>query len=42
MLNRTAVRKGIRFSKEKVMHWIVVGMIINHRFFGRDLPVHLI
>ena len=33
------VRKGIRFSKEKLMHRIVVGMIINHRFFGRDLPM---
>jgi IS1 family transposase/transposase-like protein len=28
------VRKGIRFSKDKIMHTIVVGMIINFWFFS--------
>ena len=29
------VRKGIRFSKSKQMHTIVVGLVINIWFFGR-------
>jgi insertion element IS1 protein InsB len=29
------VRKGIRFSKSKLMHKIVVGLVINVWFFGR-------
>jgi insertion element IS1 protein InsB len=36
------VRKGIRFSKLHLMHRIVVGLVINFWFFGRDLPVHLL
>jgi insertion element IS1 protein InsB len=36
------VRNGIRFSKDKLMHRIVVGIIINHKFFARNLPSHLI
>jgi len=36
------VRKGIRFSKSHLMHRIVVGMVINHWFFDRILPYHLI
>jgi len=36
------VRKGIRFSKTTLMHRIVLGLVINHRCFGRDLPFHLI
>ena len=36
------VRKGIRFSKSHIMHRIVVGLVINFWFFGRDLPFHLI
>ncbi len=31
------VRKGIRFSKSHRMHKIVVGLVINYWFFGRDL-----
>ena len=31
------VRKGIRFSKSAQMHKIVVGLVINVWFFGRDL-----
>ena len=31
------VRKGIRFSKSLQMHKIVVGLVINVWFFGRDL-----
>ena len=31
------VRKGIRFSKSHLMHFIVVSLIINHWFFGRIL-----
>ena len=31
------VRKGIRFSKSRLMHFIVVSLIINHWFFGRIL-----
>jgi len=31
------VRKGIRFSKSKLMHFIVVSLIINHWFFNRIL-----
>jgi insertion element IS1 protein InsB len=30
------VRKGIRFSKTAQMHKIVVGLVINVWFFGRD------
>ena len=29
------VRKGIRFSKNELMHKIVVGLVINVWFFGR-------
>ncbi|MHC6203599.1 IS1 family transposase [Breznakiellaceae bacterium SP9] len=29
------VRKGIRFSKSEQMHKIVIGLVINIRFFGR-------
>ena len=36
------VRKCIRFSKSHLMHRIVVGLIINFRFFSRNLPTHLI
>ncbi len=36
------VRKSIRFSKSKIMHEIVVGLVINFWFFGRILPFHLI
>ena len=36
------VRKGIRFSKLHLMHRIVVGLVINCRFFGRILPFHLV
>lgn len=36
------VRKGIRFSKIHLMHRIVVGMVINFWFFGRNLPFHII
>jgi insertion element IS1 protein InsB len=36
------VRKGIRFSKSHQMHRIVIGLIINFRLFGRDLPFNLI
>jgi insertion element IS1 protein InsB len=36
------VRKGIRFSKSHRMHRIVVGLVINYWFFGRNLPVHLL
>ena len=36
------VRKGIRFSKSYLMHRIVVGLVINFRFFDRALPFHLI
>ena len=36
------VRKGIRFSKVKLMHRIVVGLVINHRCFGRNFPFHSI
>ncbi len=36
------VRKSIRFSKSKIMHEIVVGLVINFWFFGRFLPFHLI
>jgi insertion element IS1 protein InsB len=39
---RRLVRKGIRFSKSKVMHHIVVGLIINFWFFKRKLPIHLL
>lgn len=35
------VRKGIRFSKSHLMHRIVVGLIINCRFWHRPLPFHL-
>ena len=35
------VRKGIRFSKSHVMHRIVVGLVINFWFFGRNLPLQL-
>jgi IS1 family transposase len=31
------VRKGIRFSKSHQMHRIVLGLIINFWFFGRQL-----
>jgi len=31
------VRKGIRFSKTAQMHKIVVGLVINVWFFGRDI-----
>jgi IS1 family transposase len=31
------VRKGIRFSKSHQMHRIVLGIIINFWFFGRQL-----
>jgi insertion element IS1 protein InsB len=33
------VRKGIRFSKLHLMHRIVVGLVINFWFFGRELPL---
>ena len=33
------VRKGIRFSKSKLMHKIVVGLVINIWFFGRTLLI---
>ena len=36
------VRKGIRFSKVHLMHRIVIGLVINCRFWGRSLPLHLI
>ena len=36
------VRKGIRFSKSHLMHRIVIGLIINCRFWDRPLPVHLL
>ncbi len=36
------VRKTIRFSKSKIMHEIVIGLIINCRFWHRELPFHLI
>ena len=36
------VRKGIRFSKLHFMHRIVIGLIINCRFWGRPLPVRLL
>lgn len=36
------VRKGLRFSKLHLMHRIVVGMVINFWFFGRELPFHLV
>ena len=36
------VRKGIRFSKCHLMHRIVLGLIINCRFWGRALPFHLL
>ncbi len=36
------VRKSIRFSKSKIMHEIVVGLVINYWFFDRILPFHLI
>jgi len=36
------VRKGITFSKSHLMHRIVIGLVINFWFFGRDLPFHLI
>ncbi len=36
------VRKSIRFSKLFSMHKIVIGLLINHRFWGRKLPFHLI
>ncbi len=32
------VRKGIRFSKSHLMHKTVIGLVINHRLFGRTLP----
>jgi len=31
------VRKGIRFSKSLQMHMIVVGLVINRRFFRRQI-----
>jgi IS1 family transposase/transposase-like protein len=31
------VRKGIRFSKSRLMHFIVVSLVINYWFFGRIL-----
>ena len=31
------VRKGIRFSKSHLMHFIVVSLVINHWFFNRIL-----
>ena len=36
------VRKGIRFSKLHLMHRIVVALVINVRFWGREIPVHLL
>lgn len=36
------VRKGIRFSKSHRMHRIVISLVINIWFFGRDLPFHLL
>ena len=36
------VRKGIRFSKLHLMHRIVISLVINCRFWGRTLPVHLL
>ena len=36
------VRKGIRFSKLHLMHRIVLGLVINCRFWGRALPFHLL
>jgi insertion element IS1 protein InsB len=36
------VRKSIRFSKSHLMHRIVVSLIINFWFFGRNLPFHLV
>ena len=36
------VRKGIRFSKLHLMHRIVLGLVINSRFWGRALPIHII
>ena len=36
------VRKGIRFSKSRLMHVTVVGLIINFWFFKRKLPTHLL
>lgn len=36
------VRKSIRFSKCHRMHRIVVSLVINCRFWGRPLPVHLL
>ena len=36
------VRKGIRFSKLHLMHRIVISLVINCRFWGRALLVHLL
>lgn len=36
------VRKGIRFSKSYLLHRIVIGLIINFKFFHRPLPFHLL
>ena len=36
------VRKGIRFSKLHLMHRIVLGLVINCRFWGRPLPFQII
>ena len=36
------VRKGIRFSKLYLMHRIIIGLVINCRFWGRPLPIHLL
>ncbi len=36
------VRKTLRFSKSKIIHEIAVGLVINHWFFDRNLPTHLI
>ena len=36
------VRKGIRFSKSSLLHRIVIGLIINFKFFHRPLPFHLL
>ena len=36
------VRKGLRFSKSFLLHRIVLGLIINFKFFHRPLPFHLL
>ena len=36
------VRKTIRFSKSFLLHRIVLGLIINFKFFHRPLPFHLL